>query len=257
MEITLTQTNQPLSAPADNQTPHQVAQISISGNYSQNESNRTTYATIGNLDSTLTSSTHNITDGDFEGGLTVDHRLFSEGGRQQIKDQIDQSIEIGKVILPKAWTSPNTALGLMLGGAGYLYGAATGQDVKVSIGNNAVQFEGNPVVNRGLTIGNTISYPSIGSNHGGPDDLLENSYIGQTSTRGSDGKLIGPTIGDHESAHTYQYETWGPLFGPAYVFDGIINSNKSMPGEPFIFHSGNSFEIDADINAIRRQQNRN
>jgi hypothetical protein len=57
---------------------------SISGNYSQNESNRTTYATIGNLDSTLTSSTHNITGGDFEGSLTVDHRLLSEAGRENI-----------------------------------------------------------------------------------------------------------------------------------------------------------------------------
>ena len=67
---------------------------SISGNYSQNESNRTTYATIGNLDSTLTSSTHNITGGDFEGGLTVDHRLLSEAGRENIVKDMKLSSDI-------------------------------------------------------------------------------------------------------------------------------------------------------------------
>jgi hypothetical protein len=208
---------------------------SISGNYSQNESNRTTYATIGNLDSTLTSSTHNITGGDFEGGLTVDHRLFSEGGRQQIKDQIDQSIEIGKVILPKAWTSPNTALGLMLGGAGYLYGAATGQDVKVSIGNNAVQFEGNPLGQDGaaITLGNTISYfrsaraddthPTYEANQPGYRRDITNTVI----------------LGKHEQEHTYQYEKLGPLFLPIYSFYGIADPKN--PFEQAADKAGNQF----------------
>jgi hypothetical protein len=188
---------------------------SISGNYSQNESNRTTYATIGNLDSTLTSSTHNITGGDFEGGLTVDHRLFSEGGRQQIKDQIDQSIEIGKVILPKAWTSPNTALGLMLGGAGYLYGAATGQDVKVSIGNNAVQFEGNPlsIGDSAVTLGNTINY--FGTGH--PESIWD-SYDGEYKIN----------LGQHEQQHTYQSEQLGPFFLPVYFWNGGINKSNPL-----------------------------
>jgi hypothetical protein len=60
------------------------------------------------------------------------------------------------------WASPNTALGLAYGGVGYLYGAATGQDVKVSIGNNAIQFEGNPInpfdMNGAITLGNAINY---------------------------------------------------------------------------------------------------
>jgi filamentous hemagglutinin len=63
----------------------------INGSYNQNESNRTTYATIGGLDSTLTSATKDIIGADFEGSLTLDHRLFSEAGRNQIGDQLNGS----------------------------------------------------------------------------------------------------------------------------------------------------------------------
>ena len=65
---------------------------SISGNYSQNESSRTVYATIGSLSKTmlddsdsnklkLTSETNSTIGGDFEGSITIDHRLISESGR--------------------------------------------------------------------------------------------------------------------------------------------------------------------------------
>ncbi len=66
-------------------------QSSISGNYAQNESSRVVYATIGGLDSTLTSATKNVTGGDFEGSLTVDHRLLSESGRSDILKQLNYS----------------------------------------------------------------------------------------------------------------------------------------------------------------------
>ncbi len=67
----------------------------ISGSYSQNESSRTTYATIGSLSATLlddsdpnklrlTSSTNSMIGADFEGGLTIDHRFLSESGRANI-----------------------------------------------------------------------------------------------------------------------------------------------------------------------------
>ena len=57
---------------------------SLSGSYNQNESNRTTYATIGGLNTKLTSDTQDMTNGDFEGGLTVDLRLISPEGRKDI-----------------------------------------------------------------------------------------------------------------------------------------------------------------------------
>jgi len=76
---------------------------SISGNYSQNEANRTTFATIGGLDSTLTSSTKSITGGDFEGGLTIDHRLLSEAGRNQIGKEINYSKNLAKTPFTAAY----------------------------------------------------------------------------------------------------------------------------------------------------------
>ncbi len=56
----------------------------IEGGYNQNESERTTYATIGGLNSTLTSATNEMLGADFEGSLTVDHRLFTKAGRDSI-----------------------------------------------------------------------------------------------------------------------------------------------------------------------------
>ncbi len=66
--------------------PNRIPQgaTTISGNYAQNELSRTVYATIGNLDSTLTSQTQDFTNGDFDATLTMDHRLFSEEGRNNI-----------------------------------------------------------------------------------------------------------------------------------------------------------------------------
>ena len=72
-----------------NQSPG--GSTTISGSYAQNESSRTVYATIGGLDSTLTSATKDVTGGDFEGSLTIDHRLFSESGRNQIGKELNYS----------------------------------------------------------------------------------------------------------------------------------------------------------------------
>ena len=81
---------QPNSAPGGS--------TSISGNYAENESNRTVYATIGGLDSVLTSQTNEMTNGDFEGSLTLDHRLFSESGRNEIQKNFKELPENTKLI---------------------------------------------------------------------------------------------------------------------------------------------------------------
>ena len=71
----------------------------IEGSYAENESNRTVYATIGGLNSQLTSQTSEMTNGDFEGSLTVDHRLLSEDGRDEIKEDL-------KNLVPNLMTNP-------------------------------------------------------------------------------------------------------------------------------------------------------
>jgi hypothetical protein len=204
----------------------------IAGSYAENESDRTVYATIGGLDSTLTSATKDVTGGDFAGSLTLDHRLFSEAGRNQVGNDLKQSIEVGKIVLPKVWASPNTAIGLAYGGAGYLYGVATGQDVKVSIGNNAIQFEGNPINPFGaqgaITLGNAINY--VGSATPDSGKNLGDGYYTYAYGADSSGRL--PTdsdriiLGAHESEHTYQAEILGPLFLPTYLLSGGISSNN-------------------------------
>jgi filamentous hemagglutinin len=75
-----------------NQSPG--GSTTISGSYAQNESSRSVYATIGGLDSTLTSATKDVTGGDFEGSLTLDHRLFSEAGRKDIGKQLNYSKDL-------------------------------------------------------------------------------------------------------------------------------------------------------------------
>jgi RHS repeat-associated protein len=88
----------------------------------------------------------------------------------------------------KIWASPTTAIGLALGGLGW---AAGGQ--APSLGNNAVEFRGNPLIapfTPAITIGNTICY--AGNN---PSQATE----------------------DHERQHTYQGEVLGPAYLPAHI----------------------------------------
>jgi len=90
--------NQP-TIPGTGGKPNQApgGSTSINANYSQNESSRTVYATIGSLSDynngklKLTSATKDVTGGDFEGGISVDHRLLSKSGRKDIGRQLNYS----------------------------------------------------------------------------------------------------------------------------------------------------------------------
>jgi hypothetical protein len=180
--------------------------------------------------------------------------------KNQTKEGYDVlTSEEAKDIYGKVWASPNTVLGLTIGGVGYLYGAATGQEVKVSIGNNAIQFEGMPslMVERPFTLGNTILYSGFGDVGYGPESPLYASYTNTYVGIDSKGNSVYPTVGDHEAEHTYQYQNLGPFFLPTYVVNGMINADKvgesifSFPG-----HSGNTFETGADSGAIIKVKQR-
>jgi hypothetical protein len=83
---------------SDSQSPAQGSpsgSTTISGSYSQEEAKRTTYATIGGLDSKLVSETKTMIGADFEGELTIDHRLLSEEGRKEIGEDFEKT---GKII---------------------------------------------------------------------------------------------------------------------------------------------------------------
>jgi hypothetical protein len=108
----------------------------------------------------------------------------------------------------KAWTLPNTAVGLVVGVASMPFGA------KIGIGNNAIQFTNMPVGPGGaLTLGNVQLYTGMK-----PSDL-QSGYDGQ-----------GPSVpvGSHEEGHTYQYQVLGPAFLPVYFMSGGISGNNPL-----------------------------
>ena len=107
--------------------------------------------------------------------------------------------------LGKIWTSPNTLLGILVGVLGMLAGA------RARRGENAVLFLSHPLMSlfpaRAVTLGNCVLYRKDAN-----PELEVARYDGKGLQR----------IGDHERAHTEQYERWGPLFLPVYLLLALM-----------------------------------
>jgi hypothetical protein len=209
---------------------------------------------------------------DFDASLTVDMRLLagafyatkgaitgdatdqakaSNNWNSYVNDTVKGfnllTSEKAKNIYGKVWASPNTALSASWGLIGVAAGAMMGRDVAITFDHNAIQFEGNPLVDRAFTLGNAINYPAVGGGYGGPEDVLWDSYTG---------RFYRATVGDHEEPHTYQAEREGPFFIPLYVIDGMMNAkNANPPRSMFSFpgHNGNRHEIEADNHAKTKE----
>ena len=127
-------------------------------------------------------------------------------------------------VLGKVWTSPNTLLGLLFGAVAVTLGA------RVQRGRNAIEFLGNPFIahwgRAAMVLGNTIHYAPGRS----PQDVVPRYDLS--------GSVV---LGEHERAHTVQYERWGPFFLFAYAICWL----------PFVPPSGNRFEHGADDEAAR------
>lgn len=110
-------------------------------------------------------------------------------------------------MLGKAWGLPATLLGLALGLAGWALGGA-----RPVLGNNAIQFLGNPLLDLlgrfgftdAITIGHVVLYDSQASPW-------------------SPGNAAGATIGAEEMQHTLQNEVLGPFYVPAHLAFGIVS----------------------------------
>lgn len=99
----------------------------------------------------------------------------------------------------KAWSFPNTVVGLAYGGAGHLAGIAKGMRPHVVIEGNAIQFRNNPFGGVGaITLGNTTTY------NGEP--WIE--------------KGTGLSVEEHERQHTIQGQQLGPLYLPSNAIGG-------------------------------------
>ena len=115
-------------------------------------------------------------------------------------------------IIGKIWTLPNTLIGILYGGIGYLVGTITDARPTISIDHNAIQFHNNPLTKRtaAVTLGNTISY----GNKNDPNDF---GAYGEHTVN----------IGLHEAAHTYQYQVLGILYLPIYfILGGVDKDNR-------------------------------
>jgi len=111
-------------------------------------------------------------------------------------------------ILGKIWASPFTAVGSALGAANVGLAKVAGNDkAKISVGNNALQFENGLLGfgGRAFTMGNSVLY--------GP---------GEDATRPSkaryDGRGAKASLAEHEMGHTYQYQK--------YNFPALYLGNK-------------------------------
>jgi hypothetical protein len=129
-------------------------------------------------------------------------------------------------VLGKVWASPNTALGVALGAIAVMLGA------RAQFGRNALEFLDNPLIGHvqrsAITLGNTIHYAPGRA----PDDRVR---------RYDKSGIV--SLGEHEKAHTLQYERWGPLFLVIYVLCWL----------PWIPPAGNRFEHAADDEAAKRE----
>ena len=103
----------------------------------------------------------------------------------------------------KIWGAPNTAIGLLLGSAGYVVGWAMYEmdmrDVAPGIRfqNNAIEFIHDPLASGGaITFGNTVVFGGLN-----PDDPDPRNSTHSTE--------------DHEMQHTYQSQHLGPLYLPS------------------------------------------
>lgn len=125
-------------------------------------------------------------------------------------------------IAGKAWSAPNTLVGLLYGGAGHVAGLATGAHPRpyVALGANAVQFRNNPLGGAGaITLGNTTTYD------GDPADL-KGGWAWYHATHAE-------PVWEHERQHTIQAQQLGPLYLPSNLLGGglALLRDRDLKGE--------------------------
>lgn len=97
--------------------------------------------------------------------------------------------------LRMVWASPNSLIGLVVGGTGLLFGG------RVQVRRGCLEFYGGLV---GWLLRRTPLGPGVAAM------TLGHTILGQTPH----GLEVAR---DHEHVHVRQYERWGPLFLPAYL----------------------------------------
>ena len=202
--------------------------------------------TEGETKATIGKGNIEVADGSDISGINRDIDNANTITRDQITGALDGKLMLTGSWADTVWSSPNSALGLMLGVAGMPFGAEMHYDSEKGI----VYFENNPMTwkNGGaLTLGDIVNYYK--SSH--PDDAVL-SYLANYETY----KKYGQTgewfkvdqdqwiiLKDHEHQHTLQSREYGPLFLPLYFISGGVSHMNWM--EKQADERGNKAYIDS------------
>lgn len=98
-----------------------------------------------------------------------------------------------------AWASPNTAIGVALGGLSVLFGA------RARLVDGVIEFTGGE-------LGTFFASPLVGC----PFRAVTLGHV----ILGTDAASLD-CARTHEHVHVRQYEQWGPLFLPAYALSSL------------------------------------
>jgi hypothetical protein len=120
-------------------------------------------------------------------------------------------------ILGKIWAAPNTLLGVIVGLIDVGIGELIGNDTDIIFANNAITFLGGGLGRGAVTLGNSIIYAHDATPGSAPQPYGNAEDVAKFAN-------IKMKLGDHEEAHTYQYQTWGPLFLPAYFANVVVSA---------------------------------
>jgi hypothetical protein len=132
-------------------------------------------------------------------------------------------------VLGAVWTSPNSALGLLLGLAGLARGA------RCRYSDGALVFHRYPWGPGGaLTLGQVILHT------GESLDVPCLSYA-QRARGECDPVQARIRLGDHERAHVLQYLLFGPLFLPLYLACGGISHRNPFERAADRYAAGGSW----------------
>lgn len=123
-----------------------------------------------------------------------------------------------RFLLGVIWASPNTLLGLIVGGVGMCFGAkaqVTGQAIEFHDGG--IKWLIHRFPNGQFTLAMTLGHVVIGQT----EAALDISRV-------------------HETVHVRQYERWGPFFIPAYVMSSLYVWTRGQR-----LYRDNPFEVEA------------
>ena len=167
--------------------------------------------------------------GALDGSVTVDNRVFTESGRDQIADQHENLVDNIEQTLKDAWNLPNTLMGAAWG----LAGMTVSDNVThyYDDENRVHIFENNPLGVKGTagTLGNVINFMEGASD---PNSLIY-SYKYIEAKENGDFLSLNPKDNivhykTHEITHRDQGQYLGPLFLPVYGISGGASSSNWM-----------------------------